>query len=73
MHGCVTVFLGDLWGWNGSTWARLSETGPPARGGAPAMAYDRTRGETILTGGGNRAGQFDDLWEWSGTAWTQQR
>jgi hypothetical protein len=51
---------------NGSTWTHVSDTVPPARGGAHAMAYDRTRGVTVLMGGGTSAGQLDDLWEWSG-------
>ncbi|HEY6460837.1 MAG TPA: hypothetical protein VIY73_11825, partial [Polyangiaceae bacterium] len=52
-------------------WERAQPaTSPPART-LPAMAYDATRGVTVLFGG---EGQSDlgDTWEWDGTTWTQQ-
>lgn len=64
--------LGDLWGWNGKTWTRLSEDGPPARGGVPAMAYDTKRRVTIMMGGGTSAGRLEDLWEWDGRKWSRR-
>jgi len=69
--GSGAATLGDLWSWNGTRWARLSTSGPPARDDA-VLVYDATRQRTVLFGG--RTGQtlLNDTWEWDGTAWTQK-
>ena len=51
------------WAWDGTTWTRLSEVGPPGRIYA-GMAYDSTRGTTVLFGGGRGDSPFlNDTWE----------
>ncbi len=49
-------------------------TYPPARFSS-AMAYDFTRGRTVLFGGGGRVGGritiFNDTWEWDGKRWVR--
>lgn len=41
----------------------------PGRAGH-AMAFDATRGRTILFGGGNKEAVFGDTWEWDGQRWS---
>jgi hypothetical protein len=41
---------GDLWGWDGHSWARLESEGPAGRLGH-AMVYDSGRGRLVLFGG----------------------
>ncbi|MFQ5599157.1 MAG: T9SS type A sorting domain-containing protein [Candidatus Krumholzibacteriia bacterium] len=51
-------------------WTQPSVTGPSARS-AYAMAYDASRGVTILFGGADAAGtRLGDTWQWDGSAWT---
>jgi hypothetical protein len=62
--------LGETAEWDGSTWIVSTPAVPPARTNA-AVAYDASRGETILFGGGsNINGLLGDTWRWNG-AWTQ--
>src|SRR5262249_31808928 len=86
----VTVFFGgysgctpsecyvhhDTWEWDGATWTQRTDIGPPDRFGH-ALAYDATRGVTVLSGGipnsevpPNR--WYSDTWEWDGTQWAQR-
>ena len=62
--------LGDLWSWNGTSWTRLSTSGPPPRDDA-VLAFDGRRQRLVLFGG--RSGQtlLADTWEWDGTAWSK--
>jgi hypothetical protein len=73
-NGSAVSNYGDTWRWDGSTWLRLSNTGPSAREN-PAMAYDAARGRMVLFGGGNAvvgpSAETGDTWEWDGTSWTQ--
>lgn len=62
--------LGDTWAWNGSSWTKLSQSGPSARGGHQ-MVYDAARGEIVLFGGHDGAYR-DDTWVWNGTNWTEK-
>jgi cysteine-rich repeat protein len=63
------TFLGDTWEWDGSDWTeRTTSAGPKPRDNA-GMAYDATRGTTILFGGNAPAGKLNDTWEWDGTDW----
>jgi hypothetical protein len=38
----------DTWEWDGTTWMRTATV--PSRESSPAMAYDPTRGVTVMTG-----------------------
>ena len=65
--------LNDTWEWDGRKWFRIMPNGasPPERASA-AMAFDPTRGITVLMGGENASGEaMDDTWVWNGTTWTE--
>src|SRR5262249_27266548 len=53
-------------------WTLKQDTGPGVRQ-YPAMAYDSSRGRTVLFGGGTVGGGtgLNDTWEWDGEYWTQ--
>ena len=36
------------------------------------MSYDPVRRVTVLFGGQDDRGHFDDLWEWDGVRWTKR-
>jgi hypothetical protein len=69
---------GDTWEWDGSRWARVSQTGPGPRT-FPAVAYDSLRKRVVLFGGnrvlfGTRQDEdtfLGDTWEWDGRRWDQ--
>jgi hypothetical protein len=74
--GCPTAVcttLGDTWEWDGTNWMqRTPATSPPARSDH-ALAYDKTRGKTVLFGGSEGAGMpIAETWEWDGTNWMQR-
>jgi hypothetical protein len=71
--------LSDLWAWDGAHWSQLctsascADTQPVPRIFA-TMAYDSTRGMTILYAGcalpsNGCLGTPSDAWEWTGSAW----
>ena len=64
------AYSGDTWEWNGTQWARVSQSGPPGRN-SPRMVYDTSRGKVVMFGGDTRAGAFGDTWEWDGRAWAR--
>ena len=65
----VQHYLGDTWRWNGTSWQKAADTGPPPRN-AHAMAFDDRRGVALMYGGeGER--KFVDLWEWDGERWRE--
>lgn len=66
-------FLKDLWEWDGVRWRFRSSDGPVARL-SPSMAYDESRGRTVLFGGQSfpQPGEAPDgevVWEWDGERW----
>jgi hypothetical protein len=63
-----SLFNGETWEWNGTTWTLRATGGPSPRYGH-AMAYDAARGVTVLFGG-SLGGANDETWDWDGTAWT---
>jgi hypothetical protein len=69
----AAVFLNDTWEWNGTNWMQpIPVTSPTARAGA-SMAYDNSRGVTVLFGGTATGGlRLSDTWEWNGVNWTQR-
>ena len=62
-----------IWGWDGTQWQRVAESGPPGRilGGA---AYDEVRNVLVVYGGRpvelGRCSQ--ETWEWDGGSWTEK-
>jgi len=71
-----TAYLADTWEFDGSSWhQRFPPSSPPARA-HHAMAFDETRGVTVLFGGDkdpvNNGQYYADTWEWDGTTWTER-
>ena len=65
------TYSGDTWEWSGTSWTRVTSSGPTARNG-PAMAYDAARRQVVLFGGDTRAtGALGDTWVYDGSAWRQ--
>jgi hypothetical protein len=66
--------FGDLWEWNGTSWAQVTSTkGPSARSDA-GLAYDPVRKSLILFGGTTYYGSdtSGETWEWTSTSgWAQ--
>lgn len=61
------VFFGDTWEWDGLHWELRATNGPASRINA-SLAYDSSRGVTVLYGG--FPGDADKVWEWDGSSWT---
>ncbi|MBL8763381.1 MAG: hypothetical protein JNM07_03835 [Phycisphaerae bacterium] len=59
--------LGDTWERTAAGWTRVATTGPSPRY-RHAMAYDPSRGRTVLFGGGEDA-SGGETWEWDGAQW----
>jgi hypothetical protein len=73
------------WGWNGASWTGLAGPmiglSPPTRSTAPSsnpwprsanFAYDSTRGEVMLFGGGTTGLGSSDTWTWNGRSWVER-
>lgn len=58
----------ETWEWNGASWNQRAVVGPRGREGH-AMAYDETRGVTVLFGGYHGSNSLE-TWEWNGSVWT---
>ena len=77
-RGMVVVFgglggdgnLGDTWGFDGTRWTKLSDSGPEARS-MGHLAYDARRERIVLFGGRTSYpdGDKNDTWEFDGTQW----
>jgi hypothetical protein len=67
-----TKMLGDTWEWDGATWRQSAVTGPSPRA-LFGLAYDSTRGRTVLYRGTGvlapDAPSHNDTWEYDGAAW----
>jgi hypothetical protein len=59
----------DTWEWDGTAWTRRTVIGPGSGYGA-SMAYDPSRGVTVLFGGYNNARFSGETYEWNGSTWT---
>jgi hypothetical protein len=69
--------LQDTWEWDGETWVERTPDGPmPSKRRGHAMAYDASRGVTVLFGGidGGAGGWpfLQDTWEWNGETWEER-
>jgi hypothetical protein len=68
----ATGRVGDTWEYDGVSWQRRATTGPSPRA-FHAMAFDSTRGVTVLFGGESGANTYSgETWTWNGTSWTQR-
>jgi hypothetical protein len=65
----ATTTFGDTWEYAGATaaWTQTGALGSPPARSFFGMAYDSTRGRTVLFGGAN---SFGDTWEYDGTTST---
>jgi len=63
-------YLDDTWTWDGTRWAEAKVPGPGSRF-MHAMAYDASRGKTVLYAGGLADSARSDTWEWDGKEWRQ--
>jgi uncharacterized secreted protein with C-terminal beta-propeller domain len=61
--------VSDTWQWDGQTWTQVATNGP--RVFQHNMAYDPSRGVTVLYGGGTPEIKpiTGDTWEWDGQSW----
>ena len=69
VDGNTASQLGDTWEYDGTAWQRVATIGPPRRDHA-SMAFDVSRGRTVLFGGSVGDPPSADTWEWNGTTWT---
>lgn len=74
--GGSQVFLNDTWEWDGLSWflaAAAATVGPTPRINS-AMAYDTSRGVTVMTGGflNGPDATSGGVWEWNGETWKLQ-
>jgi hypothetical protein len=69
-YGEDRIFRGDTWTWDGVSWKKVADTGPPARANH-RMVFDSRHGIVLLYGGGDEHTQFEDLWKWDGITWTE--
>lgn len=63
---------GELWDWNGVSWRRRSNTGPPGRYSECGLAFNSVAGVAVLLGGYPLTGTGLDVWEWNDTTWTRR-
>ena len=68
-HG--TSHLSDTWEWSGEFWNPQFSIMKPRPVSGHALAYDASRGRTLLFGGYN-GGYVGDTWEWDGVRWWPQ-
>ncbi len=61
------AFLGDTWEWDGLAWQLRATNGPSTRV-SHSMAYDTSRGVTVLYGGFGAVAP-GLVWEWNGNSW----
>jgi hypothetical protein len=66
--GSAFRYLDDTWAWDGKRWAEENVPGPTSRF-MHAMAYDESRGKTVLYAGGLVDSTFSDTWEWDEKEW----
>ena len=70
------AFGADTWEWDGNGWTSLGTTAStrPSERSGHRLAFDSTRGCTVLFGGYGSLPTVNlgDTWEWNGSAWTQR-
>lgn len=70
--GNNTVFLGDTWTWDGTTWLPQFQAASPGARSDHAMVFHEQRGTVVMFGGYNSVGtNLGDTWEWNGANWAQ--
>jgi hypothetical protein len=64
--------LHDTWEWDGARWTQMAPAASPPAVAGGMMAYDSSRGVSVLFGGSGTTGNSSSTWEWDGTNWTQK-
>jgi hypothetical protein len=69
----------EVYEWDGTNWSNPNPVVKPMPRTGHAMAFDRSRGVTVLYGGvylpglsGSIQVGLQDVWDWNGVAWTQR-
>jgi hypothetical protein len=63
--------LSDTWSWNGKSWRKLADDGPPARS-THRMIFDSKRNRIVMFGGWGPDNQsLSDTWAWDGQRWSK--
>ncbi|MBK9386119.1 MAG: hypothetical protein IPN34_15005 [Planctomycetes bacterium] len=75
LHGGLQIGTPDFaqtWEFDGTAWTQRSDGGPQGRH-YHVMAYDASRGVSVLFGGRSDASgaYFADVWEWDGSQWRE--
>lgn len=65
-----STLYGDTWEYDGTNWTEVTAAGPTARV-APALAFDKAHGVSVLFGGGSWNPYYEDMWTWDGTTWKE--
>jgi hypothetical protein len=68
--------INDTWEWNGSDWTQHHPSHTPSPRYAAMMAFDETRGVSVLFGGigqdqNSQSTIYGDTWEWNGQDWIE--
>jgi hypothetical protein len=63
-----STFFHDTWTWDGSNWAKVSDSGPKERYYASAAGLG---GDIVLFGGWD-GNDLKDTWVWDGSIWAQK-
>ena len=65
-------FYGDTWLWDGTSWRKAAEGGPPGRY-AHGMVFDERAGVVLLYSGAaaHKNAPLSDMWQWDGARWTE--
>jgi hypothetical protein len=70
-----SVITSQTWSWDGAAWTQLHPLHvPPVLGAGEQMAYDRARGELLLTAYTDNPNNnnFASTWAWNGTDWIRK-
>ncbi|HEY3446155.1 MAG TPA: kelch repeat-containing protein [Myxococcales bacterium] len=70
------TYLGDLWEWDGTVWAKGANANAPSGRSGHVLAMDGERDRLVLFGGkgldaAGTATVTKDTWEYDGAAWTR--
>jgi len=69
--GLPRPYLNDTWLWNGGTWRKVADVGPPPRYGH-VIAFDIRAGVALMYGGNTTDDQaVTDMWRWDGQRWSE--
>jgi CSLREA domain-containing protein/uncharacterized repeat protein (TIGR01451 family)/prepilin-type N-terminal cleavage/methylation domain-containing protein len=73
--GATSATTNETWEWDGSAWTKMAPASSPGARYYGAMAFDSSRGKTVLFGGSyssppSPSVSLNDTWEYNGSTWT---